>query len=226
MVLVGIVGGIQLIVLGDDRRVHRAHLRRGEAPAPLRRQPYARPRRGEDVVRSLPTRRLHDARDQASCSWRSLADAASRALRDRGSTRRRSTRELRTFLALRHFEVLTVFPLFSGLAYATVAVAARPRRALTCSRRGIVLVGVGAILLVASCTPAAPRTRSRGDTVGSRIPRAARSAHSCAPPASGAATSSHRRRARSLAAGVRSADDDRQRPPRLEVEPGGRDRTT
>ena len=57
-----------------------------------------------------------------------------------------------TFLAaLRHFEVLTVFPLFSGLAYATVAVAAAVilDESLTVSRvAGIVLVGVGAILLV------------------------------------------------------------------------------
>ena len=57
-----------------------------------------------------------------------------------------------TFLAsLRQFEVLTVFPLFSGLAYATVAVAAAVvlDESLTLSRvLGIVLVGVGAILLV------------------------------------------------------------------------------
>ena len=57
-----------------------------------------------------------------------------------------------TFLAsLRHFEVLTVFPLFSGLAYATVAVAAAVvlDESLTVSRVvGIVLVGVGAFLLV------------------------------------------------------------------------------
>lgn len=57
-----------------------------------------------------------------------------------------------TFLvSLRRFEVLTVFPLFSGLAYATVAVAAAVvlDEALTVSRvAGIVLVGVGAILLV------------------------------------------------------------------------------
>jgi multidrug transporter EmrE-like cation transporter len=57
-----------------------------------------------------------------------------------------------TFLAsLRRFEVLTVFPLFSGLAYATVAVAAAVvlDESLTVSRvAGIVLVGVGAILLV------------------------------------------------------------------------------
>jgi multidrug transporter EmrE-like cation transporter len=57
-----------------------------------------------------------------------------------------------TFLAsLRRFEVLTVFPLFSGLAYATVAVAAAVvlDEALTVSRvLGIVLVGTGAFLLV------------------------------------------------------------------------------
>ena len=57
-----------------------------------------------------------------------------------------------TFLAsLRRFEVLTVFPLFSGLAYATVAVAAAVvlDESLTVSRvAGIVLVGVGAVLLV------------------------------------------------------------------------------
>jgi multidrug transporter EmrE-like cation transporter len=57
-----------------------------------------------------------------------------------------------TFLAsLRRFEVLTVFPLFTGLAYATVAVAAAVvlNESLTTSRlAGIGLVGVGAMLLV------------------------------------------------------------------------------
>lgn len=57
-----------------------------------------------------------------------------------------------TFLAsLRRFEVLTVFPLFTGLAYATVAVAAAVvlHESLTASRlAGIALVGVGAVFLV------------------------------------------------------------------------------
>jgi multidrug transporter EmrE-like cation transporter len=57
-----------------------------------------------------------------------------------------------TFLAsLRRFEVLTVFPLFTGLAYATVAVAAAIvlDESLTAVRvAGIALVGVGAVLLV------------------------------------------------------------------------------
>lgn len=57
-----------------------------------------------------------------------------------------------TFLAsLRHFEVLTVFPLFTGLAYATVAVAAAVvlDESLTASRlAGIALVAVGAVLVV------------------------------------------------------------------------------
>jgi multidrug transporter EmrE-like cation transporter len=57
-----------------------------------------------------------------------------------------------TFLvSLRRFEVLSVFPLFTGLAYATVAVAAALvlGETLTASRvGGIVLVGVGAVLLV------------------------------------------------------------------------------
>jgi multidrug transporter EmrE-like cation transporter len=57
-----------------------------------------------------------------------------------------------TFLAsLRRFEVLTVFPLFSGLAYTTVAVAGALvlDESLTPSRvAGIALVGVGAVLLV------------------------------------------------------------------------------
>jgi len=54
-------------------------------------------------------------------------------------------------LSLRHFEVLTVFPLFTGLAYATVAVAAALvlDESLTIVRiAGIALVGVGAVLLV------------------------------------------------------------------------------
>jgi multidrug transporter EmrE-like cation transporter len=57
-----------------------------------------------------------------------------------------------TFLAsLRRFEVLTVFPLFTGLAYATVAVAAAVvlEESVTASRlAGIALVGLGAVLLV------------------------------------------------------------------------------
>jgi multidrug transporter EmrE-like cation transporter len=54
-------------------------------------------------------------------------------------------------LSLRHFDVLTVFPLFTGLAYASVAVAASLvlDESLTASRlAGIALVGVGAVLLV------------------------------------------------------------------------------
>jgi len=57
-----------------------------------------------------------------------------------------------TFMAsLRRFEVLTVFPLFTGIAYATVAIAAVVvlDESLTASRlAGIALVGVGAVLLV------------------------------------------------------------------------------
>jgi multidrug transporter EmrE-like cation transporter len=57
-----------------------------------------------------------------------------------------------TFLAsLRRFEVLTVFPLFTSLAYATVTVAAALvlDEPLTASRvAGIVLVGAGIVLLV------------------------------------------------------------------------------
>jgi multidrug transporter EmrE-like cation transporter len=57
-----------------------------------------------------------------------------------------------TFLAsLRRFEVLTVFPLFSGLAYATVTVAAALvlDESLTASRlAGIALVGAGVVFLV------------------------------------------------------------------------------
>ena len=54
-------------------------------------------------------------------------------------------------LSLRHFEVLTVFPLFSGLAYATVAVTAAVvlDEPLTAARvAGIALVAAGAVLLV------------------------------------------------------------------------------
>jgi multidrug transporter EmrE-like cation transporter len=54
-------------------------------------------------------------------------------------------------LSLRRFEVLTVFPLFSGLAYASVAVAAALLldETLTAARlAGIAFVGVGALLLV------------------------------------------------------------------------------
>ena len=57
-----------------------------------------------------------------------------------------------TFLvSLRRFEVLSVFPLFTGVTYATVAVAAAVvlDESLTPSRLvGIALVGVGAVLLV------------------------------------------------------------------------------
>lgn len=57
-----------------------------------------------------------------------------------------------TFLAsLRRFEVLTVFPLFTGLAYATVTLAAAVVLAepITGSRlAGMAFVGVGAVLLV------------------------------------------------------------------------------
>jgi quaternary ammonium compound-resistance protein SugE len=57
-----------------------------------------------------------------------------------------------TFLAsLRSFEVLTVFPLFTGVTYATVTVAAAVvlDEHLSASRlAGIALVAVGAVLLV------------------------------------------------------------------------------
>lgn len=57
-----------------------------------------------------------------------------------------------TFLvALRRFEVLSVFPLFTGVTYATVAVAAAVvlDESLTASRViGIALVGAGAVLLL------------------------------------------------------------------------------
>jgi multidrug transporter EmrE-like cation transporter len=57
-----------------------------------------------------------------------------------------------TFLAtLRSYEVLTVFPLFTGVTYATVTVAAALLldEPLTTSRlAGIALVAVGALLLV------------------------------------------------------------------------------
>ncbi len=54
-------------------------------------------------------------------------------------------------LSLRHFEVLTVFPLFSGITYATVAVASALllNEPLTIARvAGIALVAAGAVLLV------------------------------------------------------------------------------
>lgn len=54
-------------------------------------------------------------------------------------------------LSLRHFEVLTVFPLFTGIAYATVAVASALYldEPLTLARvAGIALVAAGAVLLV------------------------------------------------------------------------------
>jgi multidrug transporter EmrE-like cation transporter len=57
-----------------------------------------------------------------------------------------------TFLAsLRSFEVLTVFPLFSGITYASVTLAATLAldEQLTASRlTGIAFVAVGAVLLV------------------------------------------------------------------------------
>jgi len=54
-------------------------------------------------------------------------------------------------LSLRHFEVLTVFPVFTGITYATVALAAAVflDEPLTLSRAvGIALVAAGAVLLV------------------------------------------------------------------------------
>jgi small multidrug resistance pump len=54
-------------------------------------------------------------------------------------------------LSLRRFDVLTVFPLFSGLTYATVAIAAAvvlDESVTTARLAGIALVGVGAVLLV------------------------------------------------------------------------------
>jgi multidrug transporter EmrE-like cation transporter len=54
-------------------------------------------------------------------------------------------------LSLRHFEVLTVFPVFTGITYATVAVAAALflDEPLTLARvAGIALVAAGAVLLV------------------------------------------------------------------------------
>jgi multidrug transporter EmrE-like cation transporter len=57
-----------------------------------------------------------------------------------------------TFLAsLRTYEVLTVFPLFTGVTYATVTLAAAAilDEPLTATRlAGIALVGIGAVLLV------------------------------------------------------------------------------
>ena len=57
-----------------------------------------------------------------------------------------------TFLAtLRHFEALTVFPLFTGIAYVTVTVAAVVLldEHMSAGRlAGIALVGAGAVLLV------------------------------------------------------------------------------
>jgi multidrug transporter EmrE-like cation transporter len=53
-------------------------------------------------------------------------------------------------LALRRFEVLTVYPIFSGLAYATVTAAATLflHESLTAARlAGIVLVAGGVVLL-------------------------------------------------------------------------------
>jgi multidrug transporter EmrE-like cation transporter len=62
------------------------------------------------------------------------------------------TASFATFLAtLRVYEVVTVFPLFTGLTYATVTVAAAILldESLTPSRlAGVVLVGIGAVLLV------------------------------------------------------------------------------
>jgi multidrug transporter EmrE-like cation transporter len=54
-------------------------------------------------------------------------------------------------VALRHFEALTVFPLFTGITYATVTVAAvfMLDESLTVERlTGIALVAAGAVLLV------------------------------------------------------------------------------
>jgi multidrug transporter EmrE-like cation transporter len=54
-------------------------------------------------------------------------------------------------LSLRHFEVLTVFPLFTGITYATVVVASALflDESLTPARlAGIALVAAGAVLLV------------------------------------------------------------------------------
>ena len=54
-------------------------------------------------------------------------------------------------LALRRFEVLTVFPLFTGVTYAAVALGAAVvlEEALTPARvAGLALVGAGAVLLV------------------------------------------------------------------------------
>jgi len=54
-------------------------------------------------------------------------------------------------LAIRRFEVLTIFPIFTGLTYASVAVGAAVvlGEALTIPRiLGLVLVGAGAMLLV------------------------------------------------------------------------------
>jgi multidrug transporter EmrE-like cation transporter len=57
-----------------------------------------------------------------------------------------------TFLAaLRHFEALTVFPLFTGITYVSVTLAAVVLldEELTAGRlAGIALVGLGAVLLV------------------------------------------------------------------------------
>ncbi len=57
-----------------------------------------------------------------------------------------------TFLAaLRHFEALTVFPLFTGITYVTVACAAvvlLDEHMRAARLTGIALVGAGAVLLV------------------------------------------------------------------------------
>ncbi len=54
-------------------------------------------------------------------------------------------------LSLRRFDVLTVYPVFSGLAYAAVTVAAvwvLGEELTTARVAGIVLVGMGVVLLV------------------------------------------------------------------------------
>lgn len=85
---------------------------------------------------------------------RTLADtSATAALRDPGlyAGGLLYAASFATFLAsLRHFEVLTVFPLFTGVTYATVTVAAAVLldETLTAQRlAGIALVAAGAVVL-------------------------------------------------------------------------------
>ena len=85
---------------------------------------------------------------------RSLADAAlGQVLQDPGFYAGFSCYALSfgTFmLALRHFEVLTVYPLFTGLAYATVTIAAivfLGERLSPLHAAAVALIGVGVILL-------------------------------------------------------------------------------